>query len=277
MLIENNNFKIDEIKNLYNYFTKLDNLYYTKDLNDILISILYCIQIYHPIIPTLDKYFRGENKFEFFFYIIYEVYKKENEFNKKLNKLEKELKEEKNKEKIFEIKKNNELTEKINKLIEELKEEKNKNKELDKIIKDFKNELNNEIKKNKDLQEETEITKRLYEQKTSTKELYQSILDKDKEIKELNKKLSRFPFELKEGEILMSLIIQSADQKIHHSFICKNTDLFNKVEGKLYELYPEYSENDNFFTCNGKKINRFKNLDDNKIKDGDIIILNVLE
>ena len=102
-------------------------------------------------------------------------------------------------------------------------------------------------------------------------------MEKDNEIKELKLKLSRYPFELKEGEKLMTVIITSNDQSIHNSIICKNTDKFNKVENRLYELFPEYSETENYFVVNGNKINKYKTLDDNKINDNDIIVLNVLE
>ena len=105
----------------------------------------------------------------------------------------------------------------------------------------------------------------------------ESVLKKDKEIEDLKAKLGRFPFQLLEGEKLMSIIIISIDQKIHCSFICKNTDIFSSIETKLYQMHNEYSESENFFTVNGKKINRHKNLDYNQIKDKDIIILNVLE
>ena len=61
---------------------------------------------------------------------------------------------------------------------------------------------------------------------------------------------------------------------MHFSVICKNTEKFHKIEGQLYENYPEYSENDNFFILNGRKINRYKSLEENSIKNNDIIILN---
>ena len=82
------------------------------------------------------------------------------------------------------------------------------------------------------------------------------------------------PFTLEEGEKLISIIFISSDQKLHFSVICKNTEKFHKIEGQLYESYPEYSENDNFFILNGRKINRYKSLEENGIKNNDIIILN---
>ena len=101
------------------------------------------------------------------------------------------------------------------------------------------------------------------------------IFERDKEIKDLKVKLSWFPFELKEGERLLSIIFNSVDQKIQYSIICKNTDKFNKIESKLYEYYYEYSESENYFTVNGSKINKFKTLEENKIHDNDIIILKI--
>ena len=72
----------------------------------------------------------------------------------------------------------------------------------------------------------------------------------------------------------MPVIFQSTDSKIHYALICKNTDKFNMIENMLYDKYPEYIENENFFTVNGIKINRFKTMEQNKIKYSDIIILN---
>ena len=43
--------------------------------------------------------------------------------------------------------------------------------------------------------------------------------EKDKEIKDLKLKLSRYPFELIEGEKIISIILTSVDQKFCHSII----------------------------------------------------------
>ena len=102
-------------------------------------------------------------------------------------------------------------------------------------------------------------------------------MEKDKELKELKLKLSRYPFELMEGEKIMSIILSTVDQKIHHSIICKNKEKFNIIENKFYEAYPDFIETENFFTLNGKKINKYKTLDENNIKNNDIILLNVFE
>ncbi len=79
------------------------------------------------------------------------------------------------------------------------------------------------------------------------------------------------------NEKLLTVIFRTADCKINYSVICKNTQLFSKVEELLYEKYPEYKENENYFLANGIKINRFKTLEENKIKFSENIILNQID
>ena len=76
-----------------------------------------------------------------------------------------------------------------------------------------------------------------------------------------------------EGEQLMTVIFISEDQKVHYSFICKKTDKFQDLESKLYKIYPEYSKTDNHFVVNGRTITKSKNLDENEVKNSDIITL----
>ena len=98
-------------------------------------------------------------------------------------------------------------------------------------------------------------------------------MEKDKEIKKLKSNLDRYPFELKSGEKILSVIFSSVDQKIHYSLICKNTDKFNIIENKLYKEYPNYSELNNIFIVNGKNITKNKTLEENNINDSDIIMV----
>ena len=59
--------------------------------------------------------------------------------------------------------------------------------------------------------------------------------------------------------------------------ICKNTDKFYKIEELLCEKYSKYKDTENIFYLNGNKIKKNKNLTQNNIKNGDIIILDALE
>ena len=99
------------------------------------------------------------------------------------------------------------------------------------------------------------------------------IKELNKEIDKLKEKLSRYPFELSKGEKLISVIFTSSDQNMFYSIICKNTQKFTELEEKLYNDYPEYSKSNNYFIINGNRVNKTKSLDENKIRNSDIIIL----
>jgi len=103
-------------------------------------------------------------------------------------------------------------------------------------------------------------------------------------IEELTKRIKELEVTLKEKEniinnlknekdLLMSIIFISSDENIISSFICKNTDTFDILEKKFYEKYSEYKDLDNIFISNGRKINKNKSLEENKIKNNDIIFL----
>lgn len=148
-----------------------------------------------------------------------------------------------------------EQSEDIKKIINEkdkiISEQKEKERELIQKLEKFENDENKYDSKN-------------------VKELKEEISKKNIEIKELR---SLIPMKLEPGEKLMTVIFTSNDQRIHYAFICKNTDKFKDLESRLYEVFPEYSETDNYFLSSGKKIVRLKDLDFNKIKNSDVITL----
>ena len=183
--------------------------------------------------------------------------------NKELEELRLQLTNEKEKNKVLE--------EKNKKYERDLKE-----RGINKGEEQLRKELDNEIKKYNNLKKQIEEEKalRMTYGKETKESFIETIIEKDKKIRELELKISRFPFILEEGEVLMSIIFISSDQNLHYSVICKNTDEFYKIESQLYKKYPEYTENENFFILNGKKINRYKTLEQNGVKNNDIIILN---
>ena len=64
---------------------------------------------------------------------------------------------------------------------------------------------------------------------------------------------------------------------MHYSIIGKNTDKFVRLEVKIYEDYPEYKDEEIYFMKNGEKIKRFKSLDENNIKNNDILMLYTID
>jgi len=144
-------------------------------------------------------------------------------------------------------------------------------KEKENIINNLQNEKKEFLYKNKQLNiEYNNINEQLNKMNLESKE---QLNKKEKIIKELELKISQFPFDFSPGEKIMSIIFISFDQNIISSFICKNTDSFKYLENKFYEKYSEYKDLDNIFILNGRKINKDKSLDENIIKNNDIITI----
>ena len=53
----------------------------------------------------------------------------------------------------------------------------------------------------------------------------------------------------------------------------QNTDLFVRLEEKLYNDFPKYKNYEIFFKVNTRPILRFKTLEENRIKNNDMIAL----
>ena len=70
------------------------------------------------------------------------------------------------------------------------------------------------------------------------------------------------------------ILIKSVDQNILYSIPCTGHETFAEIEEELYKEYPEYSETDNIFLCNGILISKFTSFESNHIKNGDTIVLN---
>ena len=184
----------------------------------------------------------------------------------------------------------------INKIVEENKKLKTdveqKNNEIQQLKNDITNYINeinilksekqklnsdlnvyiNEIQKLKNINNELSIKLKLLESNNAN-----NILNKDKTfMEELKVKTNK----INELEDLIPVIFQSKDQKITYAIICRNTDKFKKIEEIFYEKFPEIEENENFlnyFTINGRRINRKKTLAENNINYSDIVTLNKVE
>ena len=55
--------------------------------------------------------------------------------------------------------------------------------------------------------------------------------------------------------------------------ICKNTDKFQRLEMVFYDKFPEYKKRNNIFLTHNKIIDKYNNLEANKISDNDIIVI----
>ena len=138
--------------------------------------------------------------------------------------------------------------------------------ELEKHIKDLEIKL---IEKDKLI---TDLNKRIKELEniSNNKINTNNIIDLENEIK-----LFRTYYKLSDNEKLISIKIISIDQEIDLTVIAKNTDDFSKIEKMIYDKYPKYIEFENYFLVNGNKINKHKTLEQNKIKNNDILTLGI--
>ena len=181
------------------------------------------------------------------------------QLNTKINELQNLL--------IKENVKNNDLKKQISIFSEEKKKSLNENENMNENLRNATNEINELKKKNE------KYIKYLKDLNIEIQNKNKELLNLYKANDDLKKKLSRFPFELGENEKMMMIIFQSNEEQMSHHIICKNTDIFSEIEMKLKNKFPTLKEEENYYLHNGHKINKSYNLQDNKIGDGDTIII----
>ena len=105
--------------------------------------------------------------------------------------------------------------------------------------------------------------------------LYQIIIEKDKQIKELELKLKKND-NINRND-MMVVNFMSTDQAINTDIACTADDSFAEVEEKLYQIYDEYRNTNNLLLHKGNMVLRFKKIKENNIKNGDKIIVKIPE
>ena len=188
--------------------------------------------------------------------------------NTRFNKEKLEMENEK--KKLIEKEKN--LMNEINKIKEELEKYKNENKKL-------KNDLTKANKIIENLQKNQKENSNIKILQDENKDLKNKLYLKENEINQMKLQLknntkSEHLFKLDD---IMVINFISTDNSIHKGIKCVETDTFAEVEEKLYQIYDNFRDTNNMFTINGRTILRFRNLKENKIKDGDIVLLLKIE
>ena len=170
-------------------------------------------------------------------------------------------------QKFENVKDSNENKEK--ELIEENQKLKKKIKELEDIIikskeenNDMKNKLNIALKEKINL--ENEINNK-------NKEIQNYIL----QINNINENKGEITSIIpgKEKIMVVLFMTQGNNDIINYALACKNTDLFINIEKKLYDDFPKYKNYQTYFKVDVRGILRFKTIEENGIKNNDIISL----
>jgi len=148
-----------------------------------------------------------------------------------------------------------------------LNEEKNKNQILINENINLKNKinyLNNELSKMKNYELRIKSLENEIKQKNSEIQQYQLNID--------NSQLGSSIKSIKPGEKILGLNFVGMGYDLgSYCLTCKNTDLFVRLEERLYKDFPDLTNFEIFFEVNARRIKRFKTIEENKIKNNDII------
>jgi len=167
-----------------------------------------------------------------------------------------------------------------------LKDNKNDNEKQDNILikkqneiyKNKINELENKIQNLELIIKEKDNIINEYNQIKEFKNMSDDNNNYINRIKELETEIEKYKnYCLLPGEKLITINFISIDQTINFNTFAKKTDNFAKLKASLYENYPQLKETENYFLVNGKKVNKHKTLDENKINDNDILTLGVFD
>jgi len=177
---------------------------------------------------------------------------------------------------------NNQIITKKNKSLNKNENNKNLQNNYEIQINELKRQLNEEKNKNQKLIIENNNLKNLIQKYEITiKSLKDEINKKNIEIEQykLDKQSDDYITSIKPGEKIMSInFVSMGNNDIgHYSLACKNTDLFVRLEERLYNDFPQFKNYETYFEVNTKRIKRFKTLEENNIKNKNIINMFIID
>ena len=111
-------------------------------------------------------------------------------------------------------------------------------------------------------------------------QLQYNLNQKDQELIQLKNKLLSNSNQIKidsENKTGFAITFRSISQDIIYPMICNKKESISRLEEELYNEYPKYKEFNTYLTCKGVVLKRFKTVEENNIKKGDAIIVNIME
>ena len=76
---------------------------------------------------------------------------------------------------------------------------------------------------------------------------------------------------------IITFYIKSIDQLLNCKVSCKSSNIFNTIMNVIFEKEPSFIEKVGYFLCNGNKINEYKTIKQNEIKNDDTVLMNNLD
>ena len=168
---------------------------------------------------------------------------------------------------------NNEINN-LNNQIQNLNNEINRLRKENRVLQNENNNLKNELKiKNQNIDKYT----------LELKNLNKSLNIKDNIISNLNNQINNLSLNRNSQNIkfglneIVTILFKSIDQKVEIPLSIPKSELFVRLEERLYEQCPELRDLNNYFTANGRVIKRFRTIQENKLNNCDKILVNVYE
>ena len=109
------------------------------------------------------------------------------------------------------------------------------------------------------------------------KQLEIDIKNKDNEINRLKNELEKAnnnQNDVKFGRNQL-LAVSFQHPNYNYSVVCAKTDTFAEAEEKFYKEFPELRNTNNTYLVNGNQVSRFKTIEENKIKNGYPVLLQI--
>ena len=78
-------------------------------------------------------------------------------------------------------------------------------------------------------------------------------------------------------EEIIAVNFVSLNKTINYPMACRKTDVFSKIEKKLYQEFPNLKSKKIYFVANGNVVNRSYTFEQNKIENGNTILINECE
>ena len=147
--------------------------------------------------------------------------------------------------------------------------------EKDSTIKNLKNQLisiNNNANNNQNI---IKLQNMIIQKDQEINFLKNELSNKEKEIFILKNKSYNNPSDV--GGEPFAISFESIDSRLRYPIVCRNNTTIARLEEEVYNAFPDYKECNTYLTCNGIILKRFKTIEENKIKKGNVIIVNKIE
>ena len=116
------------------------------------------------------------------------------------------------------------------------------------------------------------------------KELKNLLDQKNKEIKDYALQLRNFNnnellVNFKPGDKIIAVLFMTLGNQdiFNYAMACKSSDLFVRLEERLYQDFPKYRNFETSFMVSARMISKYKSLEENQIKNNDIISIIINE